>query len=84
MSTTSRTDSVTPARGAPAGVPTVARAGAVQMPLSTGFAVTVVKPCCVAAAGITAAPSVTVKGMCGKGREATTGCCCGFTAISTP
>ena len=61
-----------------AGVPTVAPAGAVQMPLSTGFAAIVGKPCCEAGAGLTARPSVTVNAMCGNGREATTGCCCGF------
>ena len=31
-----------------------------------------------AGSGSTAGPSVTVKGMCGNGREATTGCCCGL------
>ncbi len=61
-----------------AGVPTVAPYGAVQMPCATGLAAICAKPWVSAFDGITAGPSVTVNGMCGKGREATTGCWFGF------
>src|SRR5512135_817712 len=60
------------------GAATVVAYGSDQMPCVTGVPATGAKPCFSAGAGITAAPSVTVKGMCGNGRDATTGCCCGF------
>src|SRR5512135_3377498 len=60
------------------GAATVVAYGSDQMPCATGFPATVANPCFSAGVGMTAAPSVTVNGMCGNGREATTGCCCGF------
>lgn len=55
-------------------VPTVAPAGSVHRPLATGAALIVGRPCVAAAAGMTVGPSVTVKAMCGKGRDTWTGC----------